>query len=96
MHPDCTSGRDCPYQAEWVVSGDLVRFRVSSNVAASNWVAIGFSNDQRMVRHPSHTHTKTMLVCVMYCVACPLRLTQMLLLVLLTEISPSSVTGEKA
>ena len=56
MHPDCTSGGDCPYQAEWVVSGDSVRFRVSSNVAASNWVAIGFSNDQRMVRHTPPTH----------------------------------------
>ena len=68
MHPDCTSGGDCPYQAEWVVSGDSVRFRVSSNVAASNWVAIGFSNDQRMGRPPPPPHThKTMLVCDVLC-----------------------------
>ena len=47
-HPQCT-GEDCPYQAEWVVAGDQVRFRVTARVGDANWVAIGFSDNTMMV-----------------------------------------------
>ena len=47
--PGC-SGGDCTYSAEVKVGGDYVDVEVTNKVGEDMWTAVGFSNDQSMVR----------------------------------------------
>jgi hypothetical protein len=42
------NGNSCPYKAEWVVSGDSVRFRITAQTGGNRWTGIGFSDNTMM------------------------------------------------
>lgn len=46
---NCMNASNCEYSASWTVIGDSINFELRAR--NSEWIAIGFSDDQRMVRH---------------------------------------------